>query len=98
MICGDFNAENNSREIELLKKLIHVKDAYELGGGKYPRLDSENDFQIKKAIDHIFVTPDATNNYPRFTHSKIVLNVPDNISGIYPSDHPAVLTTLHDYA
>ena len=36
--------------------------------------------------------------YPRFTHSKIVLNVPDNISGIYPSDHPAVLTTLHDYA
>jgi endonuclease/exonuclease/phosphatase family metal-dependent hydrolase len=97
LICGDFNVEIDSDEIELLTSLVKARDVYALGEGKRPRTEllNSNHFQIQTVVDHIFALPGSDGNYPLFSDSRIALNYPDKVTGIYASDHPAILTTLH---
>jgi endonuclease/exonuclease/phosphatase family metal-dependent hydrolase len=96
LICGDFNAEINSPEINLITTLLQAGDVYALGGGKYPRQGryERNNFQIAKSVDHIFSLPDASGKLPHFSNSRQVLDFPDSVTGLFASDHPALITTL----
>lgn len=91
ILGGDFNAETHSTEINLLHAILNTKDCYAMGHGKMPRIS--NDFQVRTAVDHLFILPDDKNNFPDFIDSKIALNMPD-AGGLYASDHPAITTTL----
>jgi endonuclease/exonuclease/phosphatase family metal-dependent hydrolase len=89
IIGGDFNAEIYSTEIQLLKGRGQVADCYQLGGGQEPRctlLSSRQD-STPQCVDHLFVSGPAAKPHPLFTRSEIILDRPDRLSGLYPSDH-----------
>lgn len=93
VVCGDFNATPQSDEITLFRQLTGAVDCYEAGGGTEPRTGYSN-LPVKN-VDHIFSVPSGPcNAVPTFVKSAIVLNEPDEGSGLYPSDHFGVGTTL----
>lgn len=97
MICGDFNCGQNSAEIQAFKTKTHAADCYTAGNGAEPRYSLTEAYYNKKAVcvDHIFAMPVAgTDIYPQFTASAVVLNIADPVTGLYPSDHFGISTTL----
>ena len=92
IVGGDFNAEMNSPELNLLQDILAAKDCYTLGNGKIPR-DPPAPFQVQKAVDHLFVLPDMNGRYPTFKNSAVVLNWRSKTLAMYPSDHPGIMTT-----
>lgn len=93
IIGGDFNTEINSVELNLLQSILLVKDCYALGNGGVPK-DPPNAFQVQKAIDHLFVLPDANGRYPEIKNSAVVLNKQHTARKSYASDHPGISATL----
>ena len=91
LLCGDFNTTIESEEIELLKNLTNASDCYAAGGGAIPAISVNH--RSGEGIDHIFSIP-AEQADVVFTRSAVVLNQADSISGIYPSDHFGISTTL----
>ncbi|HZY37060.1 MAG TPA: endonuclease/exonuclease/phosphatase family protein [Mucilaginibacter sp.] len=97
IICGDLNADPGSMEIKALVSRAKAVDCYTAGRGGEPRysLAEAYDRGIMICVDHIFALPyPGTNTYPDFVNSSIVLNSKDHESGIYPSDHFGISTTL----
>ena len=91
LLCGDFNTEPHSEEITLLKTLTNATDCYPAGGGLASPVTVMNG--SAKCIDHIFSLPTRQGDAD-FTRSAVVLNEKDTVSGIYPSDHFGLSTTL----
>jgi endonuclease/exonuclease/phosphatase family metal-dependent hydrolase len=96
LVCGDFNCEIDSPEIISIKNTFNIVDCYSAGEGIEPRSSkiSEDGYQLNKCVDHIFCLVEPTTDFPAFTKSEIILNQPDEESGIYPSDHFGISTTL----
>ncbi len=93
IICGDFNTTPGSEELMQFKAQAKAIDCYETGGGKTPRISLKEN-NTEKNVDYIFALPAGRlNEYPTVTKSATVLNRPDD-SGIYPSDHFGISTTL----
>lgn len=98
IICGDFNATPDSEAVMAFRELAKAADCYTAGNGTEPHYsltDAYYKANKQVCIDHIFTLqlPD-TDNYPQFIDSAVVLNVPDEASGLYPSDHFGISTTL----
>jgi endonuclease/exonuclease/phosphatase family metal-dependent hydrolase len=93
IICGDFNCTPDSEEITQFKTQTKAIDCYEAGNGELPRISLiENG--TERNVDYIFALPAGRlSEYPKVIKSTTVLNTPDN-SGIYPSDHFGISTTL----
>ena len=89
IIGGDFNAEPYSTEIQLVKERGRAADCYQLGGGKEPRCTLLSSMQgnTPHCVDYLFVSLPAAGPYPLFARAEIVLDRPDQRSGLYPSDH-----------
>jgi endonuclease/exonuclease/phosphatase family metal-dependent hydrolase len=97
IICGDLNAVPGSSEIRELTTKAKAIDCYAAGSGAEPRYSLAEAYNrgIMICVDHIFALPyPATNTYPDFVNSAIVLNSKDHEKGIYPSDHFGISTTL----
>lgn len=97
VICGDFNAARRTVEIETFMELSGAIDCYTAGEGSEPRYSLAEAFKEGKRIcvDHIFALPiPGTGAYPEFINSGVVLNEPDGLTGLYPSDHYGISTTL----
>jgi endonuclease/exonuclease/phosphatase family metal-dependent hydrolase len=97
IVCGDFNAARGSVEIETFKCFSEAIDCYTAGNGVEPRYSLAAAHEANKLIcvDHIFALPiPCTGKYPEFINSGVVLNVPDEATGLYPSDHFGICTTL----
>jgi endonuclease/exonuclease/phosphatase family metal-dependent hydrolase len=97
VICGDMNAFPGSTEMRALLANSGAIDAYTAGGGDEPRysLAEAYDRGMELCVDHILALPfPGTNNYPQFVNSSVVLEQKDKESGIYPSDHFGISTTL----
>ncbi len=97
IVCGDFNAQKGSEEIDAFISHANAIDCYEDGGGSEPRYSVADAFDEDRLIcvDHIFAVPFSGRlSYPEFTASQIVLNQRDKVSGLYPSDHFGITTTL----
>lgn len=97
IICGDFNAVPGSAEINAFMNSSGAVDCYAAGDGAEPRYSLAEAFAENKrvCVDHIFALPTAgENTYPRFINSKIVLNVVDKATDLYPSDHFGISTQL----
>ena len=97
IICGDFNASRRSVEIETFKCLLEAIDCYTAGEGTEPRYSLAEAYKANKhvCVDHIFALPiPGTGAYPEFINSGVVLNTPDEVAGLYPSDHFGICTTL----
>jgi endonuclease/exonuclease/phosphatase family metal-dependent hydrolase len=90
LLCGDFNAD-----LTALPGLLpadgrwDVADVFELGAGRAPR-ETVHD----RCVDFVLSAAGCTATHPRFLGAWVTLDRPDAVSGIYPSDHRAVATTL----
>jgi endonuclease/exonuclease/phosphatase family metal-dependent hydrolase len=99
LICGDFNS---GIEGPVLTKLLastdmDVRDAFALGGGRGPRstLPPRQDSNGREAcIDFILSVAPSSGHQPIFRSSTVVLNRPQPGTGVLPSDHYGVATTL----
>ncbi|WPV00758.1 endonuclease/exonuclease/phosphatase family protein [Mucilaginibacter sp. cycad4] len=98
IICGDFNATPDSEAVMAFRELSKAADCYTQANGTEPRYSlAEAYYKTNKqvCVDQIFTLPlPGTDNYPRFINSAVVLNIPDEASGLYPSDHFGITTTL----
>ena len=97
IICGDFNATSTSAEIKIFTALSGAADCYTAGDGTEPSYTLADAFIKGKmiAVDHIFALPIAgTGKHPEFINSAVVLNQRDGATGLYPSDHFGISTTL----
>ena len=97
MVLGDFNDESGSSTLGLLSAFARAEDCYVLGGGAEPRTSLLEAFhrQTPLCVDHLFVLPlNGAGTYPACTMARMVLNSPDEGSGLYPSDHFGVCVTL----
>jgi endonuclease/exonuclease/phosphatase family metal-dependent hydrolase len=95
IVCGDFNAELGSDEINAFMSTGDAIDAYETGEGIEPRCTLIEACELGKniSVDHIFALPFPGGGYPQFINSKVVLNKPGS-NGVFPSDHFGICTTL----
>jgi endonuclease/exonuclease/phosphatase family metal-dependent hydrolase len=100
LICGDFNSP---REGPILAGLLAsegsmvVRDTFTTGGGTGPRstLPPQEDGTLRdRCIDFILSVSDDDAHQPLFRSSGVVLNRPDPETGVLPSDHYGVATTL----
>ena len=103
LLCGDFNATLDDAELAPLldgSRGWDVCDTYTAGGGSLPRhtIDPRCAFDGRspkaRCIDYIFSLAPSGDEHPGLAGSAIVLNQPDPLTGIYPSDHFGVTTTL----
>jgi endonuclease/exonuclease/phosphatase family metal-dependent hydrolase len=97
LVCGDFNAEPGSKELTSFMKTARAIDCYIAGNGPEPRYSVTSQYYDHKhvCIDHIFSLPlPGKKDYPQFVNSGVVLNNVDSESGVYPSDHFGIATTL----
>jgi endonuclease/exonuclease/phosphatase family metal-dependent hydrolase len=97
IVCGDFNAIRSSPEIETFMDLTGAIDSYKAGKGTEPRYSPTGAYTDNKLIgvDHIFALPAPGNGAcPEFINSGVVLNIPDEATGLYPSDHFGISTTM----
>jgi endonuclease/exonuclease/phosphatase family metal-dependent hydrolase len=97
IVCGDFNAEQGTLEIEAFKTRCNALDCYTAGNGPEPRYSLEETLKAGRhvCVDHIFVLPMPDGNlYPKLIDSGIVLSEPDDETGLYASDHFGICTTL----
>lgn len=97
IICGDFNSVMDSANITTFIHMANAIDCYAAGNGTEPRYSLVEQFERDKKIcvDHIFaLAVPATGKYPGFRDSGIVLNTAHSGTGLYPSDHFGITTTL----
>ena len=103
LLCGDFNATLDAPELASLvegSRGWDVRDAYRAGGGAPPRhtihpaASLHGGSTVARCIDYIFSLATSPADQPEFAGSAIVLNRPDSGSGVYPSDHFGVMTTI----
>lgn len=96
IIGGDFNAEIFSTEIQLLKERGQIADCYQLGSGREPRRTLLSSMKsTPQCVDHLFVSRPAAKPYPLFTRAQIILDRPDEHSGLFPSDHFGIRVYIH---
>lgn len=99
-LCGDFNAEQASPEIQFLLNhpTISVQNTYQLGNGTAPgytmpdRDSQPTERNRSRCIDFIFSLTTSPRVHPDITEARVVLNAPD-ADGVYASDHFGVLIT-----
>lgn len=97
LICGDFNTPQRE---ELLsgQDTWTFLDSYVLGGGPSDRATIRGigvDWPEPVCIDYILYARKSTESVRvRFETSAIVLNQPDEHTGVFPSDHFGVMTTM----
>jgi hypothetical protein len=90
LLCGDFNAD-----LAALPGLLpgggrwDLADAFELGAGAPPRETIRD-----RCIDFVLSAACCPAGHPRFVGARVALDRPDADSGVFPSDHRAVATTL----
>jgi endonuclease/exonuclease/phosphatase family metal-dependent hydrolase len=97
VICGDFNAKIESPEISILLKKSNAIDCYAAGNGTKPRYSLADSYlrNMPICVDHLLGLPfEGRKTFPEFINSTIVLNVADKKTGLYPSDHFGICTTL----
>jgi len=97
IICGDMNAEMKSVDIRPFSVIAKAVDCYVTGGGEEPRYSLAEAYNrgMNICVDHIFALPyPGSDTYPDFVNSSVVLNEKDKESGIYPSDHFGITTTM----
>lgn len=97
IICGDFNATPDSDEVIAFLAKSNAIDCYAAGNGPEPHYSlTDAYYKTNKqiCIDQIFSLPLPDGGYPRFSNSAVVLNVPDDESGLYASDHFGITTTI----
>jgi endonuclease/exonuclease/phosphatase family metal-dependent hydrolase len=98
IICGDFNATPDSEAVMAFRELAKAADCFTEGNGLEPRYsltDAYYKANKQVCVDQIFTLPlPGTDHYPQFIDSEVVLNVPDKETGLYPSDHFGITTTL----
>jgi len=103
LLCGDFNAALDDPELRSLvdgSRGWDVRDSYTAGGGSLPRHTIDPRAALHggttraRCIGYIFSLAPTPAEHPGFAESAIVLDQPDPLSGIYPSDHFGVMTTL----
>lgn len=90
LLCGDFNAAEDSTEIQLLRELLQAKSCNKRN---IPEEElTTNSFQIRNRVDHIFALPDKNKNYPECSGCESVMNQADIETGLFASDHSGVMT------
>jgi endonuclease/exonuclease/phosphatase family metal-dependent hydrolase len=102
LLCGDFNTTLDGSVLSPYlagTEQPHLLDAYILGGGAEPRgtltpRSNAPDPAHSLCIDFILTPADRPDTAPSFRDSRIVLNRPRPDTGIYPSDHYGVITTV----
>lgn len=98
IICGDFNATPDSEAVMAFRELSKAADCFTEGNGTEPRYslaDAYYKANKQVCVDQIFtLLLPGTAKYPRFIDSAVVLNVPDEETGLYPSNHFGITTTL----
>ncbi|MDB5149113.1 MAG: endonuclease/exonuclease/phosphatase family protein [Mucilaginibacter sp.] len=98
IICGDFNATPDSEAVMAFRDLSKAADCYTEGNGIEPRYSLTYAYykaNKQVCVDQIFtLLLPGTDNYPQFINSAVVLNITDEVSGLYPSDHFGITTTL----
>ena len=97
IVCGDFNCGPTSIEVKSFIKKSGAVDCYTSGSGQEPRHSLANAFtrNIHICVDHIFALPiTGGSTTPEFINSGVVLNIQDETSGLFPSDHFGISTTL----
>lgn len=97
VICGDMNAEIRSADLNPFAGIARATDCYKAGNGAEPRYSLAEAYNggMNICVDHIFALPfPKTDLYPDFVNSTVVLNKKDQESGIYPSDHFGIGTTM----
>jgi endonuclease/exonuclease/phosphatase family metal-dependent hydrolase len=103
LLGGDFNATLDDPELHALRDGSggwDVRDAYASGGGSLPRdtigprVALDGRAPTSRCIDYIVSLARDSAGHPDFQASRIVLDQPDPESGVSPSDHFGVMTTL----
>jgi endonuclease/exonuclease/phosphatase family metal-dependent hydrolase len=97
IVCGDFNATPDSDEVTAFLAKSGAIDCYTAGNGAEPHYSlTDAYYKTNKqiCIDQIFALPGPDGHYPQFMNSAVTLNVPDDESGLYASDHFGITTTL----
>jgi endonuclease/exonuclease/phosphatase family metal-dependent hydrolase len=97
-VCGDFNAEQSSPEIQFLLNhpTISAQNTYQSGNGiapGYTMPDRDNHPTARdRCIDFIFSLTTDNRPHPVIAEARVVLDVAD-VANNYPSDHCGVLIT-----
>ncbi|GMA60429.1 endonuclease/exonuclease/phosphatase family protein [Alicyclobacillus fastidiosus] len=100
LICGDFNTPlHELQELLAGRNEWTIRDSYVLGGGESERITIRGigaDWPDAVCIDYILHVQKSTESSTvRFEDSSIVLNQPNGKTGVFPSDHYGVMTTMH---
>jgi endonuclease/exonuclease/phosphatase family metal-dependent hydrolase len=98
ILGGDFNAEPDSAVIRWLSGLRNLKsiDMAKYGsenkspGATKLEKSGENKGKALKRIDYLYLIPRATGARFEVVSSDVVLNTPDPLTGMFPSDHLGV--------
>jgi endonuclease/exonuclease/phosphatase family metal-dependent hydrolase len=98
-LCGDFNAESRSPELQFLANYprFSVQDTYRAGKGTLPGTTMPADGSPNpgsgKRIDFIWSLASASDRHPVVQSARVVLDQPD-ATGNFPSDHRGVFITI----
>lgn len=98
LVCGDFNTTFDGPVIGPLladSSCVNIRDAWAAGGGTGPRGTLVGRAAPGPCIDYILSMALDGRRHPRFTSSRLALDMPAEPGGILPSDHFAVTTILH---
>jgi len=93
LVCGDFNSRPDG---PLLASILgtqvfgHVEDAYVAGAGAIER----GTLASGGCVDYVLSLAEDEASHPTFASSAVVLNRPEPKSGVLPSDHFGVATTM----
>ncbi len=95
LVCGDFNADINSKLMADFIQSCKAQDCYDLGNGIEPRYSLVDEYHKNNlvCVDHIFVLPNIENNIS-IIDSHISLDDNRNEFNIFPSDHFGISTVL----
>jgi len=99
VVCGDFNTLPDGRLMqELLDGSEHgnLRDAYVIGGGAADRatLPTRDVATAGRCVDYILSVAATADTHPLFTSSVVTFKRHHPSSGILPSDHYGVASTL----
>ena len=93
IVCGDFNSTPDGSLLPPLlsnRSFGHLADAYVSGNGASQRATLPSG----RCVDFILSLAQDEATHPMFTSSAVVLNRPEPESGVLPSDHYGLATTM----